>query len=182
MIRLIAALGFMTLLSGCFQAEMKIEILSPEEGQAITTVEMSRENYNSFGTRGPFCEDGELTVGDESVVCVTVNSGTIDELTLASAENDQPVPVTRLDNGNLRVAFPIGELAKNAPSGPQALMMAQMLGDSMVTIKIVGKMIVETNMTLADDGKSARFTVETLRILQRDDSLPAELFAIVNPN
>lgn len=182
-IRLLAVLGILTLLSGCFQAEMKIEILSSDEGKATSTISMNREMYNNFAASGSFCEDGEITLTDATATCVTVNSGSLAELALAADKEDQPVPVTVLDNGNLRVAFPLGEIAKNAPSDPQAMaMMGQMLAGSTVTIIIAGKNIVETNMTLAADGKSASFAIDTLTLMTQTDTLPAELFAVVDPN
>lgn len=182
-LRLLAALGILTLLAGCFQAEMKIEILSSDEGKATTTISMDRAMYNNFAASGGFCDDGEISLSDTNATCVTVNSGSLAELALAADKEDQPVPVTVLENGNLRVAFPLSEIAKNAPIDPQAMaMMGQMLAGSNITIIIAGKKIVETNMTLAADGKSASFTIETLTLMTPTDALPADLFAIVDPN
>lgn len=183
MMRLLMALGLATLLSGCFQAEMKIEILSPEDGQATTTIEMSRANYANFGANGNFCDDGELSLSDDLATCITVNGGTIDEMIADAAQEGKPVPLTILDNGTMRVVFPISAFTENVPNDPQTIaMMGQLLIGSTVTVTIVGKKILETNMELAADGKSASYTMDTLVMLQQSDTLPAELFAIVDPN
>lgn len=183
MIRLLAALGLLTLLSGCFQAEMKIEVLSSTEGQATTTITMERAMYNNFGVSGGICDHGELSLTETTATCVSVNKGTIEDLALAAAAEDQPVPVTVLDNGNLRIVFPLSEVTKNAPVDPQAMaMMGQMLTGSNVTIIIAGKKIVETNMVLAADGKSASYMVATIDLMTQSFDAPSELYAIVDPN
>jgi len=176
-------------LAACIDVTVNLEVLSETTGRATTEISMDREFYDLSLQQGSgdFCdEDGVLTVTDTAATCVTTRTGSFDEL-LNAANEDEPAPtVVAISPGVLRVTFPTGSLAEDFAddgSDPQTLaMMQQFFEGRTITFRVSGGGIVESNMEIAPDGKSASFVVSLLDLISNTADLPEESYAVVNIN
>jgi hypothetical protein len=183
-------------LSGCIDATMDVTVLSPETARATLTQEMGAEFYavSRMGAANPpgetaisssFCDEGELVEAtDGGATCTFSREGAFADLRL-NAEEDGPSAVfTTPAPGLVRVGFPTTGLrdelgAEQATDAETQQMMQAFFTGHTLTFRVGGGELVETNMTKAEDGKSAETVVQLIDILNGTANLPDELFAVV---
>jgi hypothetical protein len=130
-----------------------------------------------------FCgKEGETLTenADGSATCVATSEGTFDQLKFD--EGDSKPTFTVVSPGVVRVAFPTkdmaGDLGKD--SDPQtAAMMKQMFDGHYVTLRITGRQISESNMTINGDKTAAEMKIAFLDLINGTAKLPDELYAVV---
>lgn len=198
--RLAGALALTVALAGCIDVSMDIEVLSETTGRAVTTSTMGADIYpmikagaasEDASTSEGFCEEenGVLTENaDGSATCVVTVEGEF--AALMDGEEDGAT-FTTVSPGVVRVAFKTEDIegSLNETTGEQeemdaetkAMMVAFFEGHS-ITIRIRGKAITDTNMTLSADGKSAETVIPFLDIINGEVELPDELYAAVSTN
>lgn len=185
----ILSLMFVLPLAACFDAEMTVAF--PDENNAVGTMVMTAtpEFYAMTTSSGePFCDGEEAALEDGSHTCTETFSGSIDEI-LADPDMGDGMTIERRDNGLVYVAFDLGEVTQDiAPpeeEGEEAEQMRQMMMAAFVGhkigINIAGAEIVETNGTISDDGKTARFEIPLETLLEPNAELPETFNALVKP-
>lgn len=189
--------GVLTLtagLAGCIDITMDIEVLSETTGRATTTSVMGADFY-SMAKAGAasddkseegFCEEegAQLTENaDGSATCVLTVEGSFADLDL---EGDDGASFTVVSPGIVRVAFKTedmkGELGTEGQDEQTKQMMQAFFEGRAITIRIRGKEVTDTNMTLAADKKSAETVIPFLDLINGSVDLPDELYAVVKTN
>ena len=190
--RLAGVLALTVGLAGCMDITMDIEVKSETEGKATTTSVMGADFYamakagaGSEDSEG-FCEEegAKLTENaDGSATCVLTAEGTFAELDLGE---DDSASFTVVSPGVVRVAFKTedmkGELGTDGQDEETKKMMEAFFEGHAITIRIGGREVIETNMTLAGDKKSAETVIPFLDLINGTLDLPDELFAVVKTN
>jgi hypothetical protein len=183
------SLLFILPLAACFDVEMSVAF--PDENNAEGTMVMTAtpEFYAMTTSSGEaFCEGEDVAREDGSHTCTESFSGTIDEI-LNDPDMGEGMTIERRDGGLIYVAFDLGDLTEDvAPpeeEGEDAAQMKQMMMASfmghMIAINISGAQIVETNGTLSDDGKTARFEIPLETLLDPATEMPETFNALVKP-
>ena len=182
-------------LAGCMDVTMDVAIHSETEGKATTTMTMGSDFYAMAksgmaqeGSEGGFCdEEGAVLTENEdgSATCVMVSEGTFDELkTGESADDGAKFEV--VGPGLVRASFSTkemtGELGGDQQDDETKAMMQAFFEGQFVTLRASGNEVVETNMTLAEDKKSAEQVIPFLDLINNTVELPDELYAIVKTN
>ncbi len=203
--RIAGVLAITAGLAGCVDVDAEIEVLSETTGKATTSMTMSSEIYpmlkemtQSGGDQADsdFCEEeGDVLTenADGSATCLSVKEGQLSELTKnddGSTGDDMTFTVVR--PGVVRVGFKTNELTSDVTKGSegasgaetaQALaMMRPYFEDRTIKIRIKGKKIIESNMTLSGDGRSAETSLLWTDLLDGTATAPEELFAVVDTN
>lgn len=198
--RLAGALAMTIGLAGCIDMTMEMEIQSETNGKATVTSTMGPDVYpmvkanagNETADSEGFCdkEKGVLTENpDGGATCVEVTEGTFAELTEGE---DDGATFTVVSPGLVRVAFKTedmkGDLAASTGGGDEAMddetkaMMAQFFEGHTLTIRIKGKEVTDTNMTLSADKTGAETVIPFLDLINGTVELPDELYAVVKVN
>lgn len=194
--RLAGVLALTVGLAGCMDMAMDIEVLSETEAKATTTSTMGAEIYTmvkaqSAGASSEDSEDGfcqeegaQLTENaDGSATCVQTMQGKFDELDLGE---DGSASFTVVSPGVVRVAFKTedmkSELGTDEQDEQTKAMMLSLFEGHAITIRIGGREVIDTNMTLAGDRKSAETVIPFLDLINGTVDLPDELFAVVKTN
>lgn len=189
MFRTLRFFGLALLLSGCFEAEFNIEILSRSEGRTTTTISMTRAVYDQM-TRGgrpdsQFCDLGKISFTDTFAICVLTKQTALSDLTLGYPFFSDPIPITRLNNKIYRITIPMELLASMAPDDfslddPDShAIVTELFKGVRLTVVIKGVEILTTNMQLNGDHTSASFGVDVPDLMLQGDDLPSELTATV---
>ncbi len=177
-------------LAACVDVTMELEVLDENNGIGKTTVVMDRQFYDMSQQQGgdDFCDedDGEVSLSETSATCTVTINGTFDELFEAN-DDGSPVPsVISAGPGLVRVTFPTGSMTDefaDAGSDPSTkAMMEQFFKDRSIILKVSGAEIVESDMEISADGKSATFTAPFLGLINGEIELPTETYAIVKVN
>ena len=190
--RIAGALALTLGLAGCIDATVEVDVTSPTTAKATMTQVMEKSMYDmvkagaeSGETQSDFCEDGEVTVEGESATCVISKEGKFDELTFDEEDGEETLKITPAGPGLVRVAFPTedmkGEIgADDAEMDAQtkAMMVSFFEGHSL-SLKVSGGEIVESNMDIAGDKRSAEKVIPFLDLINGDADLPDELYAVV---
>lgn len=196
--RLAGALVLTAGLAGCMDVTMEVEILSETAGKTTTTSVMGADFYamakagmaqaeaGAATESSGFCEEEGSTLtenADGSATCVLVVEGDF----AALAKDDDGVKFEVVSPGVVKVSFSTesmkGEMgAEEAQDEETKAMMQAFFEGHSVTIRIVGKEVVETNMTKSEDGVSAEIVIPFLDLLNGTTNLPTELFATVRTN
>ena len=188
----IAGVLAMTLsLAACVDMTEELAITSDTTAKATMTMQMGGDIYTMVKSADAsnskdddkFCgKEGEtLTANaDGSATCVAISEGTFDQLKFD--EGDSKPTFTAVSPGVVRVAFPTkdmaGDLGKD--SDPQtAAMMKQMFDGHYVTLRITGRQISESNMTINGDKTAAEMKIAFLDLINGTAKLPDELYAVV---
>ncbi len=191
--------GVLTLtagLAGCMDITMEVEVLSETTGRATTTSVMGADFYamakagmaSSEGAAADsFCQDEGATLTenpDGSATCVLVVEGAFADLNLDEGEDGASFTVVR--PGVVRVALQTEDMKSEmgaAGEDEESLQMMQAFFEgNAVTVRITGKTIIDTNMTLSADGKSAETVIPFLELIDGSLDLPDELYATVDTN
>jgi hypothetical protein len=181
-------------LSGCIDVTMDIEVQSETTGKATMTSVMGKDFYamvkasaESGDQSGSddFCgeDEGVLTeLEDGSAQCVQVKEGSFTDLT----EGDSGLSFTVVEPGVVRVSFKTTEMQSEVTEGAQdeetKAMMAAFFEGHFITVKVGGKAVTDTNMTLAGDGKSAEVKIAFMDLINGTGEMPDEYYAVVNTN
>jgi hypothetical protein len=194
--RLAGAIGLTVMLAGCFDISMDIEVLSEATARAEVTTTIGADIYPMLkqgGTEGnDFCkEEGDvLTENDDgSATCSQTKEGTFAELDLQEEDGAKFAVVSP---GVVRATFSTkemqGDLAETTGAGGEemdeetkAMMTAAFEGHN-VTLRISGKKIVESNMTVSADGTSAEQVIPLIELMNGTTTLPEEIYAVVDTN
>lgn len=198
-IRLLGASALALTLSACMDVSISVDVVSETEAEVTMVTSMPTDVYalieaqtaeliEEFGEgeveEDGFCDEGELVEGGETVDCVVTVSGAFEDISLG--EGDAEPTITAIGNGQVRVAFPTGDLAESAAEDagvdedPQmTAMIAAMFAGHYITMSVSGGAVVDTNMEIAADGQSATYRIHFPDLLAGDLDLPEELFAVV---
>lgn len=183
-------------LAGCMDVTMDVEVVSETNGKATTTMTMGADFYAmakaGMASEGAdsdgFCkEEGAVLTenADGSATCTMVSEGTFAELKVG--EGDDGAKFEVVGPGLVKASFSTAEMSgelggdEAMDEESKAMMQAFFEGHS-VTIRISGKEIVDTNMTLAADKKSAEQVIPFLDLINGTADLPPELYATVKTN
>jgi hypothetical protein len=197
--RLAGVLALTAGLAGCIDMTAEIDILSETTGKATTTMTMGAEFYpmikqmaaaggENAKPEDGFCqEEGDVLTenADGSATCVSVKEGELASLTTSDGPNED-ASFTVVSPGVVRVAFKTDEMQTQLNEGTggaqdaqTAAMMKTYFEGHTITIRIKGKKVVETNMTMAGDN-AAETVIKFTDLLDGKANLPAELYAVVD--
>ena len=193
--KLAAGLALTAGLAGCVDATVDVDVLSETTARATMTQVMGSEFYSMVKqaqeadqTEQDFCEEGELTEsGDGSATCVVAHEGTFDELELGEEGDEDAVRFTSEGPGLVRVAFPTAGMTDEVTDGEELdaqsrAMLEGFFEGHNITLNISGNEIVESNMTVSDDHRSAEIVIPFVELINGEAELPEELYAIVKVN
>jgi hypothetical protein len=191
--RLVGALALALGLAGCIDATMEVEVTSEATARGTMIQVMDKAIYDmveqgrksgAASTESDFCDDGKLTLEGEKAICTVVRQGPFSAVTF-DAEGTASVAFSAAGPGLVRVAFPSAALKKQVGAGREDMdpetraMLVQFFTGHALTLKVSGGDILETNMTIAVDGKSASASIPFLALIDGKIHLPDALYAIV---
>lgn len=193
--RVVGAVALIGLLAGCVDMDAEMEVLSETTGRSTTKMTISAEFYPMIkqmaeadpdnASSDGFCvEEGDVLTenGDGSATCLTVREGELSELS-GSEGPSEDASFTVVSPGVVRVSFKTENMSSQVTEGQDeqtAQMLKAYLDGHNVTIRIKGKKVTETNMTLSGDGRSAEIVIPFLELIDGSAALPDELFAVVD--
>jgi hypothetical protein len=189
--KIAGAIALTATLAGCFDITMDVSILSETGGKATVTTVMAADVYAMLkGESGSndFCkEEGAVLTenADGSATCVQTSEGTFAELDL---EGEDGATFTVVEPGVVRAAFSTAEMQGDLASTTGATeqdeqtkaMMTMMFEGKTLTLRIGGKKVTDTNMTLSADGTSAEQVIPLLDLMNGTAELPPELYVVVD--
>lgn len=195
MARIAGAIALTGALAGCMDVDAEIEVLSETTGKATSSMTMGAEFYpmikqmaeadpDGASTDGFCVEEGEVLTenGDGSATCVSTAEG--DFATLTGSEGPtEDTTFTVVSPGVVRVAMKTESMSSQVTEGQdeEAMQMLKAyLEGHNVALRIKGKKVIETNMTLSEDGRSAEIVIPFLGLIEGNLDLPEELFAVVD--
>jgi putative hemolysin len=192
----IAGVVAMTMgLAACVDMTEEIQITSETTAKATMTMVMGADIYAMMKSadtanqkpEDKFCaKDGEKLTenSDGSATCVATSEGTFADLKFD--EGDSKPTFTVVSPGVVRAAFPTkdmaGDLGKDNSDPQTAAMMKQMFDGHFITIRISGKAVTDSNMTISADKTSAEIKIPFLDLIEGKANLPEELYAVVQTN
>jgi hypothetical protein len=196
--RLAGAVGLTVMLAGCFDISMDIEVLSETTARAEVMTTIGADIYPMLKAGGgegssDFCkEEGDVLTENEdgSATCAQVKEGTFADLDL---QEEDGAKFEVVSPGVVRASFSTkemqGDLAESAggAAGEEMdeetkAMMATYFEGHNITLKISGKKIVESNMTISADGTSAEQIIPLIDLMNGTSTLPEEIYAVVDTN
>lgn len=181
-------------LAACVDMTEELAVTSDTTAKATMTMQMGADIYTMMKSADTantkdddkFCgKEGETLTenADGSATCVATSEGTFDQLKFD--EGDSKPTFTVVSPGVVRVAFPTkdmaGDLGKD--SDPQtAAMMKQMFEGHFITLRITGRQVTDSNMTISADKTAAEIKIPFLDLIEGTAKLPEELYAVVQTN
>lgn len=187
--RAAGAVALATLLTGCFDMDVDIEVLGADEALMTTTVVLDRNTFmmlQAGGGDSDFCgPTSEITEEADTVTCVDTERGSFAEVFDADEEDEPQPTVEAVSPGVYRIGLPTGEINDQLSMGgagdnAQARAMIESLfAGRTMTVGITGKEILETNMELSEDGKTARLVISFDDVLAGTIEVPDESYAVV---
>lgn len=186
-----ALVGALSLaLTGCIDMTMELEIKGDNLAEARTVMSMDKEFYELSQAQGggdDFCEDdGVLEVTETSATCTTTLSGDFATIIPNDSSGEPQPTITTVSPGVVRVTFPTATLDDEFSAGEEdpemKAMMNEMFSGHLITLRVIGHRIKESNMTIAADGKSAELVIGFDDLLAGTADLPDETYAIVELN
>ena len=181
-------------LAACVDMTEELAVTSDTTAKATMTMTMGADIYSMMKTadqsntkdEDKFCakEGEQLTENaDGSATCVASSEGTFDQLKFDEGDSKPTFQV--VSPGTVRVAFPTkdmaGDLAKDTDPQTTA-MMKQMFEGHFVTLRITGKQVTDSNMTINGDKTAAEIKIPFLDLIEGTAKLPEELYAEVQTN
>lgn len=176
-------------LAACVDISMEVEVLNQTEAKGTMSTTVEPDIYQIVAAQqaegeAGFCDEGEFVETSESVSCVVTVTSPFEEFELG--EDGEGPTIEAIGGGQVRVSFPLGDLAGDIGAGmgagddPEMLaMMASMFEGAQVAMAVSGGRIVDTNMEVALDGNSASFTILFTDLLTGQLDLPDEAYAVV---
>ena len=187
-----AALLLTGALAGCFDVDMQITVVDSETASAKITTTVPKDLVSLADIESgdaEFCDSAsEITETEDSITCVETHEGKFDEVIPQDSSSEEPQPTIALvAPGQVKVSFPTGTLSEEMGAGAgddeesaQAMqMMKTMFAGHGITMRVVGNKIIDTNMTLSADGKSAELKVMFTDLIEGTLQLPEESYAVV---
>ncbi|MCB1517967.1 MAG: hypothetical protein KDJ19_10195 [Hyphomicrobiaceae bacterium] len=185
--RAAGALMLVAGLAACVDVDVKMEVLDSEHGRGSIVMTMDRQFYDMAQAQGnaDFCDsEDELTVGDTVVTCASVTEGTFDELNESGSGEPGPQVIAQAD-GTVRVTLPTGTLVQAAsadkPDDETLTMMQSMFEGKFFRITVAGSEVLDSNMEISDDGKSATLAIPFFEMITGEAEVPDEAYAVVKP-
>jgi hypothetical protein len=183
-----AALLVVAGLGGCFDLDMEVEIVGADKalGRVLTTLPKDFVDLADLQSgNSDFCGEGsEILETDEAYTCMETYEG--DFATLFPADkDDETVPTIEIVGPGLaRISFPTADMRANlaGSSGNDAdaiAMMAPMFEGHTITLRVIGRKILDTNMVKAADGRSAELSIPLMGLLTGEIEIPDEAYAVV---
>ncbi len=193
-------------LAGCIDVTMDVDVQNDTTGKATTTMVMGADFYAmakagmanppAEGETAPandgFCEEeGALLTEnpDGSATCTMVVEGAFADLFKeeGSSDTSDDPKFEVVSPGVVKVSFPTAdmlgdEMGTEAQDEQTKAMMAALFEGKTVTLRVHGKQITESNMTISADKTSAELVIPFLDLINGTANLPAELTATVNTN
>ena len=176
--RLAGVLALTAGLAGCIDMTAEIDVQSETTGKATTVMTMGAEFYpmvkqmaesgDAASKEDGFCtEEADVLTenADGSATCTSVKEGELSTLTTADGPNED-TSFTVVSPGVVRVAFSTKEMSSQVTEGQDedtAKMMKAYFEGHNITIRIKGKKVTDTNMTLAADGTAAELVIPSCR-------------------
>lgn len=193
--RLAGVLALTVGLAGCMDVTMDVEVLSETTGKATTTMVMGADFYamakagmasEGEGSEG-FCEEEGAVLtenADGSATCTMVKEGSFADLQLGE---DDGAKIEVVSPGQVKVSFSTADLQSEVAGGEAQdeetkAMMAAFFEGHNITIRVSGKEITDSNMTISPDRKSAELVIPFLDLINGTAELPSEVFATVKTN
>jgi hypothetical protein len=182
-------------LAACVDMTEEIQITSETTAKATMTMTMGADIYammksadaSNTKKEDKFCaKEGETLTenADGSATCVAISEGSFADLKFD--EGDSKPTFTVVSPGVVRASFPTkdmaGDLGKDNSDPQTAAMMKQMFEGHFITIRISGKAVTESNMTISADKTSAEIKIPFLDLIEGKANLPEELYAVVQTN
>jgi hypothetical protein len=182
-------------LAACVDMTEEIQITSETTAKATMTMVMGADIYAMMKSadtanqkpEDKFCaKDGEKLTenSDGSATCVATSEGSFADLKFD--EGDSKPTFTVVSPGVVRASFPTkdmaGDLGKDNSDPQTAAMMKQMFDGHFITIRISGKAVTDSNMTISADKTSAEIKIPFLDLIEGKANLPEELYAVVQTN
>jgi hypothetical protein len=185
-------------LAGCIDMTAEIEVLSETEGKATTITTMGAEFYpmikamaaqegENASADSDFCkaEGAELVENaDQSATCTEVKTGVFADLVGADGPTEDAT-FTVVRPGVVRVAFKTEGMGSEVTEGQDAetaAMLKTYFDGHNATIRVKGRQILESNMTISADGTTAEMIIPFTALMDGTANLPPELFAVVKTN
>jgi hypothetical protein len=134
-----------------------------------------------------FCEEegSVLTeLEDGSAQCVQVTEGPFADLKMGDSESGATFTV--VSPGVVRVAFTTKDMSSEISEGAQdeetKAMLTAFFEGHFITMKVGGKKVTDTNMTLSADSTSAETKIAFLDLINGTAELPEEFYAVIDTN
>jgi hypothetical protein len=186
-----ATAALATALTGCIDVSVDVAVTSTETARATMTQTMGADFYamvkmsaeSGESEEDGFCDEGTLTENaDGGATCVMTEEGAFADLDLGQDEGG--MTFTAAGPGLVRVALPTAdmkaELGADEEMDAETKAMAEaFFTDRTLSVSVSGAEVVETNMTLSSDRKSASQAIPMLDLINGTVELPEELFAVV---
>jgi hypothetical protein len=206
--KLAAVVALTGALAGCMDVSTELDIQSETTGKATTSVTIGKEFYpmikqmaasakaagstdtaaTSSDPTSDFCkEEGDVLVenADGSGTCTSVKEGEFAKLTEGGNGPNEDASFTVVSPGVVKVSFKTDEMTTQVTEGQDAqqmeMMKAYFTGHN-ATIRIKGKKVTDTNMTLSSDGTAAEIVIPFSSLFDGSAKLPPELYAIGDTN
>lgn len=187
----VATAALATALTGCIDVSVDVAVTSTETARATMTQTMGADFYamvkmsaeSGESEEDGFCDEGTLTENaDGGATCVMTEEGAFADLDLGQDEGG--MTFTAAGPGLVRVALPTAdmkaELGADEEMDAETKAMAEaFFTDRTLSVSVSGAEVVETNMTLSSDRKSASQAIPMLDLINGTVELPEELFAVV---
>ena len=188
-----AAVLLATGLAGCFDIDMDVAVLGPDTAEVTITSTMSKDMQSMMQMSDEdsgFCgDDSVVTETEETVTCVETKRGTFAEVfEEEGASSDEPQPtIETVAPGQVKVTFPtstmgedmgLGEGGEEADAQAKA-MMSQLFAGHSITMRVSGARVIESNMEISADGKSAQLVVPFMDLIEDKVSFEQDSYAIV---
>lgn len=182
-------------LAACVDMTEELTVTSDTTAKATMTMTMGADIYammksaNTAETKpeDKFCaKEGEKLTenADGSATCIASSEGAFADLKFD--EGDSKPVFTVVSPGVVRVAFPTkgmaGDLGKDNSDLQTAAMMKQMFEGHFITLRITGRQVTDSNMTISADKTAAEIKIPFLDLIEGTAKLPEELYAVVQTN
>ncbi len=190
--RIAGALALTMGLAACVDMTEELAVTSDTTAKATMTMTMGADIYSMMKTANTadakaedkFCakEGEQLTENaDGSATCVASSEGAFDQLKFDEGDSKPTFEV--VSPGTVRVAFPTkgmaGDLGKDNSDPQTAAMMKQVFEGHFVTLRISGRQVTDSNMTISADKRAAEIKIPFLDLIEGTAKLPDELYAVV---
>jgi hypothetical protein len=197
--RIAGAVALTIALAGCVDMTSEVAVESDSSAKATTITTMGAEFYpmikamkdsgDSSSGDSDFCTSADAQLvenADGSATCTETAEGSFDSIS-GSSDALEDSTFTVVSPGVVRVSFKTEGMASDITKGEdtdeQTMAMLKTYFDGHnATLRVKGKKITDTNLTLSPDGTSAEVVIPFTSLLDGTANLPAEFYAVVDTN
>ncbi|RMF71624.1 MAG: hypothetical protein D6740_06505 [Alphaproteobacteria bacterium] len=162
------------LLSGCFDVDVELTFTRDEQVQLRSEVRMPKSLFllmmdDEDSDLGKLCEGGSAVIKADTVSCVQEKTAPLSEALAGrlfadeGADSQMHIRVEKAGDGVVRVLVDIAallaEAGQEAGNEGDRSLAALMVAGHGITFRIAGEKIIESNGRIAQDGRSASFTL-----------------------